>query len=81
MLDIKEITTKEFDELMASATIRAFAVKYSPRGLFFLRDGEKVVGIDNSTGHAWTEEFNDLDTCKRWLRGENLEDLMEEGAG
>ena len=25
-----------------------------------------------STGHAWTEEFDSVDQCKRWLMGENL---------
>ena len=43
-----------------------------PSGLFFLREGSKVIGIDNSTGHAWTEEFDSVNQCKRWLMGENL---------
>lgn len=46
-----------------------------PLGLFFLNDktgdGRKVyVGIDNSTGDAWTEEFGSKTACVRWLRGE-----------
>lgn len=73
MLRVKQITRKDFDALMGSARIVAFAVKYEPRGLFYLRDGEKVVGIDNSTGRAWTEEFDTVEQCKRWLKGENLE--------
>jgi hypothetical protein len=45
-----------------------------PLGLFFLNDktgdGRKVyVGIDNSTGDAWTEEFGSKTACVRWLRG------------
>ena len=42
-----------------------------PRGRFwtFGRNG-KYVGIDNSTGDAWTEEFDTLDKCVRWLKGE-----------
>lgn len=42
-----------------------------PKGRFwtFGRNG-KYVGIDNSTGDAWTEEFDTLDKCVRWLKGE-----------
>lgn len=38
-----------------------------PLGLFYVLDAGVYVGIDNSTGDAWTEEFPDLRTCKRWL--------------
>ena len=73
MYSIKEITKAEFDALMGSARIVAFAAKYEPHGLFYLRDSGKVIGIDNSTGRAWTEEFDTVEQCKRWLNGENLE--------
>lgn len=69
MRRMQEITEAEFKALMGSSRIVAFSVKYEPRGLFFLRDGDKVIGIDNSTGHAWTEEFDSVDKCKRWLSG------------
>lgn len=73
MRSVKEITKEDFDALMGSARIVAFSTKYNPRGLFFLREGSKVIGIDNSTGHAWTEEFDTVEQCKRWLNGERLE--------
>lgn len=73
MCSVKEITKEDFSALMGSARIVAFSTKYEPRGLFYLRDGNKVIGIDNSTGHAWTEEFDSVDQCKRWLMGEKLE--------
>lgn len=43
-----------------------------PRGVFYLEsetgDGRKViVGIDNRTGDAWTEDFNSKMACFRWL--------------
>jgi hypothetical protein len=41
-----------------------------PEGLFYHKDGDKFIGIDNSSGDAWTEEFGDLDTCLEWLKGE-----------
>lgn len=44
--------------------------RYEPLGLFYLEEREKFVGIDNSTGDAWTEEFPDKESCLRWLTGE-----------
>lgn len=44
------------------------------RGMFVQESGNKIVGIDNSTGDAWTEEFDDLTECLKWLVGEREED-------
>lgn len=44
--------------------------RYEPLGLFYLEEREKFVGIDNSTGDAWTEEFPDKESCLRWLSRE-----------
>ena len=41
-----------------------------PLGKFFKREGDFFVGIDNSTGDAWTEEFDQLKDCIEWLNGE-----------
>jgi NAD(P)H-flavin reductase len=42
-----------------------------PLGTFWLTDkikGKAVyVGIDNSTGDAWTEDFKSKGSCLRWL--------------
>lgn len=43
-----------------------------PLGLFYVLDAGVYVGIDNSTGDAWTEEFPDLRKCRRWLNNPNL---------
>ncbi|HZK34151.1 MAG TPA: hypothetical protein VFD33_02420 [Bacillota bacterium] len=40
-----------------------------PRGKFFYKHRNVFVGIDNSTGAAWVEEFTNLRSCKNWLRG------------
>lgn len=40
---------------------------YEPCGLFYIREGEKFIGIDNTTREAWTEEFEDFDSCLAWL--------------
>ena len=39
-----------------------------PLGLFYVHENGVYVGIDNSTGHAWVEEFTSLRQCKEWLR-------------
>lgn len=38
-----------------------------PSGLFIQQAGDRWVGIDNTTGDAWTEEFEDLNACLSWL--------------
>lgn len=40
-----------------------------PKGLFVLDTGIEIVGIDNLTGDAWTEEFPDMEECLNWLVG------------
>lgn len=45
-----------------------------PLGRFYtidnsIRLGKCYIGIDNSHGDAWTEEFTNLRSCKRWLTG------------
>ena len=44
-----------------------------PPGLFYSLNNGVYIGIDNSTGDAWTEEFPNLRKCKRWLRNPNLQ--------
>ena len=43
-----------------------------PLGLFYLLDNGIYIGIDNSTGDAWTEEFTSLYQCKKWLRNPSI---------
>lgn len=40
------------------------------RGRFVEEDGATYIGIDNTTGDAWVEEFPDLLECLMWLAGE-----------
>jgi hypothetical protein len=50
-----------------------------PRGKFFCSvDGTDYyrrifIAIDNSTGEAWTEEFETLDACLEWLNNPRAE--------
>ena len=41
-----------------------------PRGLFYTKSGDVFVGIDNSTGETWVEDFKTIEECKKWLNGE-----------
>lgn len=45
-----------------------------PRGLFLCDTGVEVIGIDNSTGEAITEEFPDKIECVLWLIQEREDD-------
>ena len=59
---IQQVTQSEADEIIRT---------YEPHGQFYLLDGDTYVGIDNSTGHAWTEEFDTFEECKAWLEGDD----------
>ena len=41
-----------------------------PIGRFVLDTGIEIIGIDNETGDAWTEEFPDMQECLTWLCGD-----------
>src|SRR5699024_4527739 len=43
------------------------------KGLFYRVDGDVVVGADNSTNDAWTEEFDHIVKCKTWLKRYDLD--------
>ncbi|WP_176330375.1 LPD25 domain-containing protein [Oceanobacillus rekensis] len=43
------------------------------KGLYYLVDGDEVVGMDNSTNDAWTEEFDHIVKCKAWLKRYDLD--------
>lgn len=38
-----------------------------PADKYIIIDGDKFVGIDNSTNDAWVEEFNTLLDAMRWI--------------
>lgn len=51
---------------------RAVIETRQPMGLFYAYENGVYVGIDNSMGHAWTEEFSSLRKCKAWLRNPSM---------
>lgn len=48
---------------------RKIIAEREQKGLFWCYDEGLFTGIDNTTGDAWTEDFNNLDDCLDWLRG------------
>lgn len=60
---IKNITSKEAFGII---------IARKPLGKFFKIDNVtgKYLGIDNTTGHAWVEEFEDIEECIYWLNQE-----------
>lgn len=55
---------------------------YEPIGKYIARADGMFVGIDNSTGNAWTEEFRTADECIAWLLGYGPpEDYIQPSAG
>ena len=68
-MEPQEITQAEAADLLASGFETG---RYEPLGLFLVGEaGGTWTGIDNSTGHAWTEEFGTKAECLEWLKGEN----------
>lgn len=58
-MKIKQITKEQAHKIIETR---------KPIGKFWLVDGEKFVGIDNTDGDAWTEDFTDVNECIAWLR-------------
>lgn len=44
---------------------------YSILGLYYFKEGNVFIGVDNSTGDCWVEEFDSLEKCINWLNGED----------
>lgn len=61
-MDIKEIDKKTASSIIENRI---------PLGLFWVKEDEVYVGIDNTTGDAWCEEFKDLESCYKYLNEEN----------
>lgn len=69
-MGIRQITQEEAFKIIETR---------EPIGIFYEvdRDRDVFVGIDNSTGEAWVEEFETRGECWDWLREEKEEYLTE----
>lgn len=61
-MDIKEIDKKTASSIIENRILL---------GLFWVKEDEVYVGMDNTTGDAWGEEFKDLESCYKYLNKEN----------
>lgn len=68
-IEPKEIEPNAAKRLLETCDTKQFQGMYRPRGMFFFKDGEVYIGIDNMTGDAWFEEFNSKHDCLKWLQG------------
>ena len=46
--------------------------------LIYCKDGNKYVGVDNTTNDCWVEEFDNEKDVRRWLLGIEKEDIVSE---
>ncbi len=58
MAKIKEITQEEASEIIDTRL---------PLGKFLVQEGDIWVGIDNTDGNAWTEDFKKRGQAMMWL--------------
>lgn len=65
--EIMEITEEVARQILESGEGDG---KYRPYGLFWSKEDDKYVGLDNSDGCCWVEEFRTKRACIKWLRGD-----------
>jgi hypothetical protein len=65
--DITKLTKEQASEVIETRT---------PTGLFYTKENGLFIGIDNSSGDAWTEEFKTKESCFKWLRGGRARDKL-----
>ena len=47
--------------------LQSAIARRTPPGLYLGREGRRWVAVDNSTGEAWTEDFERIDAAICWL--------------
>ena len=52
--------------------------RYTPTGVFLSHENGAWVACDNSTGDAWTEEFDALEDAVDWLNSDESKEEFEE---
>lgn len=70
----KEATEEDFISEVSQKEAKRIIDTRQPRGRFFLKDCETAgnqvfIGIDNTSGNAWTETFVSPNDCTNWLKG------------
>lgn len=67
-------------EAVSVEKINEIVERQEPIGLFLAREPKGTrkrmfIAVDNSTGEAWTEEFEKFSEARKWLRGGKYEHL------
>lgn len=73
-MEIKQITQQEVNEIFDNGFETG---KYKPLGYYYVESDGTYMGIDNSTGNAWVEDFDNLADCIAWLNGDDSDNNME----
>ena len=69
MQQIKRITSRQAHQIIEQR---------EPLGLFYVCKGDGIyTAIDNSGGHAWTEDFDNIGDCIDYLLGEDIEEIRK----
>lgn len=58
---------------ISEQTAKGIIENRSPLGVFYFKSKGVFVGIDNSNGDSFVEEFKDLETCLAWLNYDFIE--------
>ncbi|ABQ23622.1 hypothetical protein [Clostridium kluyveri] len=75
-IDYEEILHHMFGiEIISSKEAEEIIEKSVPKGKFLEFTENGYLGIDNTSGDVWTEDFDTLAKCVKWLQGEDLEEI------
>ena len=69
MFGIEVVSSKKAEKIIKEGV---------PKGKFLELTENGYLGIDNTTGDVWTEDFDSLTKCVKWLQGEDLEEIEKE---
>ena len=74
---IKKITRQELDEMLEiHNNEKQFPLKY--KGLFIFEENGMLLGIDNTSGDLYMEDFDNLEQCVNYLNNEEEEENENE---
>lgn len=60
---LKKVNSNEAEKIITTR---------EPKGLFWTKEDELYIAIDNQTGNAWTENFKTREECFEYLKGEKI---------
>lgn len=64
---VKDAELKREYKIVSEEDMMDIVINSVPIGRFVTYEGNRIVGCDNMTGDAWTEDFDTLEACEKWL--------------